>query len=72
MASRSGSYRGTTHVGGGRGPGGGRSQKGWARRFAWPDPRKQRSGGNASPWFLREFGARPASKLKPLPLADVA
>lgn len=41
------------------------------RRFAWPDPRKQHSGGNASPWFLREWGSRPSRKRKPA-LAEVA
>lgn len=72
MASRSASYIGTTHGGGGPGPGGGRAKKGWShKRFGWPDPRKQRSGLNASPWFLREKGSRPAHKLKPA-LADVA
>lgn len=41
------------------------------RRFDWPDPRKQRSGLNASPWFLKEWGSRPARKLKPA-LREVA
>ncbi len=33
----------------------------------------RRSGGNVAPWFLKEFGSRPAHKLKPSPtLAQVA
>lgn len=36
-----------------------------SRRYAWPDPRKQRSGGNVSPWFLQAWGSRPSHKLTP-------
>lgn len=42
-----------------------------SRRYAWPDITRQRSGRNASPWYLKSYGSRPTSKLKPA-LPDVA
>ena len=53
-----------THGGGGPGPGGGRAKKASRRPFGVPLLEKRRSGGNVSPWFIKQWGSRPASKRK--------
>jgi hypothetical protein len=64
-----GSYIGTTHAGGG--PRGGSKVR--RRRFAWPAglARGAPARGNVAPWYLKQFGSRPAHK-RPRQLEAVA